>query len=355
MRRSHLSLLSSLCAVACTTVPVSAPPSSAPRPLDPRVHFVGRFDATNPAEVRLSWSGTGFVVRFRGTRAQATLRGGRYFTVVVDGEVRPDPLVVSDHDATYVLAGGLEDTEHTIEVYRRTEASFGPTVVRAVEVDGPLLTAPRPARRIELVGDSNCTGYGVEGADAGCRFSAETENHFLSWGAIAARALSAELSTVAWSGKGVVVNYGGDRTEPLPALYDRVIATEPERAGTIPPADLVLVAVAGNDLDGAGHVTDAELVPAYAGLLAQIRRQHPEAPIVCVRPVLSTPERTERARAVVDAAIAQRITSGDAAVRAVDLELETFLDHGCDHHPGVRTHAALAKRAIEYLEAELGW
>jgi len=101
------------------------------------VLYVGRFDDSDPGAVRLSWSGSGFVVRFRGTGARATFRGGRYFTVVVDGDVWLDPLAV-----------------------------------------------PRSSRQLEIVGDSWSTGDGLDGSNEVCDSSAQ--DHFLTWGAIAA-------------------------------------------------------------------------------------------------------------------------------------------------------------------------
>jgi hypothetical protein len=49
-----------------------------------------------------------------------------------------------------------------------------------------------------------------------CNFSAATENHYLTYGSIAARNLGADLATVAWSGKGIVYNYGDDKTRSSP-------------------------------------------------------------------------------------------------------------------------------------------
>jgi lysophospholipase L1-like esterase len=322
---------------------------------DVSVRYVGRFDDTDPSAVRASWSGSGFVVRFRGTGARATLRGGRYFTVVVDGAVQPDPLAVSETDATYELASELADAEHTIEVYRRTEGLFGPTVVGEVEVDGELLAVPRPTRQVEIVGDSNSTGYGVEGPDAFCGFSAETENHYVTWGAIAARAVDAELSTVAWSGKGVVSNYGGDRTEPLPTLYDRVVATEVGSGGTIRQADVVFVTLGGNDYSPNGGPPDEEFVVGYVSLLQQIRGRHPDALIVCVPPRLANASATARLRSSIDEAVDERIVAGDAQTLVADIEIEDYPDLGCDFHPGIETHALLAEKAVEFLRTELGW
>lgn len=66
---------------------------------------------------------------------------------------------------------------------------------------GRFLTPPEgPARRIEVIGDSITCGYGVDGADQYCPFSAATENHYRTYAAIAARDLGADLATLAWSG-----------------------------------------------------------------------------------------------------------------------------------------------------------
>ena len=315
------------------------------------VRYVGRFDDADPSAVRFSWSGSGFVVRFRGTGARATLRGGRFFTVVVDGVVQPDPLAVSESDATYDLASDLPNAEHTIEVYRRTEGSLGPSVVGGVAVDGEPLAVPRPTRQMEIVGDSWSTGDGVDAPSESCDLS--TLNHYLTWGAVAARAVDAELSTVALSGKGVVRS-GDDRVDPLPVFYDRVIATEAGSTGTIRPVDAVFVSAGANDfIEGE---LPGEFAVAYASLLEQIRVQHPDAVIACIWPKLPDAAETERVRAAIDAAIAARLAAGDARVTEADIELDELVDLACDDgHPGVETHALMAENTIAFLMAELGW
>ncbi len=318
---------------------VEAPGSEA----EPGVRFVGRFDATDTNAVRLSWSGSGFVVRFRGTGARAVLRGGGFFTVVVDGAVGSEPLAVSGRDETYALATGLPNGVHTVEVYRRTEGSLGPTVVGRVEVDGALLSAPRPSYQVEIVGDSWSTGDGVDGPSGRCELSPEMQNHFLTWGAIATRAVGAELSTVASGGRGIVV-------KPMADLYDRVIATSSISTGTLRPADVVLVSLGANDfVEG---LLPATFVPEYASLLKRIRARHPGALIGCVRPRLRDPAETERIHTAVEAAVALRAAAGDARVLAIDIEREALADVVCDdYHPGVRSHAAMGQYAIEFLAA----
>jgi hypothetical protein len=59
---------------------------------------------------------------------------------------------------------------------------------------------------LEFYGDSITCGYGNEGTPP-CDFTAGTENNWLSWGPMTARALNASVHVEAWSGKGVV-RYG---------------------------------------------------------------------------------------------------------------------------------------------------
>src|SRR5690606_15635857 len=86
------------------------------------VRIVGRHDGCQEGAVRFSWSGTGFVARLNGTGLRFTHSGGPIqYTVVVDGDVRPD-IVTQSGQNSYDAAVGLTSGEHTVEVYRRGEA-----------------------------------------------------------------------------------------------------------------------------------------------------------------------------------------------------------------------------------------
>ncbi|HEX5098112.1 MAG TPA: hypothetical protein VFV94_01360, partial [Polyangiaceae bacterium] len=112
----------------------------------PGVHFVGRVDAADPANARFAWSGTGVVARFNGTEVSATLGGSQQFTVVVDGMVQPK---LTAKTGKNTLATGLAAGEHTVELYRRTEASLGVATFMGFDFGGgTLLAPPVPTRRL---------------------------------------------------------------------------------------------------------------------------------------------------------------------------------------------------------------
>ncbi len=321
-------------------------------PAEPAVHWVGRHDASDPDHVRMGWSGVGAVLRFAGTGASVRLDDkGRFFTVLVDGAVQPN-LATTPGEQSYLLASGLPDGEHTLELYRRTEGSFGPTVVLGFDLEGELLAPPPVQRRIEIVGDSITCGYGNEGV-APCSFSAATENHYLSYGALTARALGAELSTVAWSGKGVVNNYANDVFEPLPQIYDRLLATDSAPWDFSWQPDVVVINLGTNDFSTDNDPPENVFVPAYVGFLAHLRAVYPDAFILAIAPSLYGAEVAQVA-GYLQSAVDQRHLAGDAEVAFADINAD-WIGSGCDGHPSLATHVGMAMNLTTELKTQLGW
>ncbi len=321
-------------------------------PAIPEIQWVGRWDDTDPAVMRAGWSGAGLVVRFDGTGATIDLDDqGRYHTVVVDGVVQP-PLATDPGITSYVLAADLLPGEHTIEMYRRTEGSFGPTAVLDLTLDGELLPPPVVDRRMEVIGDSITAGYGNEGVSP-CGFSAETENHYQTYGAIAARTVGAQVHTVAWSGKGIIYNYGDDVNEPLPEVYDRTIATEsaPWHFGWQP--DVVVINLGTNDFSTDNDPSQQLFVDSYVQLLTHLRDVYPQTFMLVVAPTLFGAEATMVEGYLLDV-VAQRQAAGDPDVAFADINV-TWIGSGCDGHPTVATHEGMGDRLVEELALHLGW
>ncbi len=326
--------------------------STGPEPGVPEVHYVGRFDASDPSRVRMGWSGIGFVVRFDGTGATARLDdAAQYLTVVVDGQVQPT-LATGGGEQDFVLATGLPAGEHVVEVYRRTEGSFGATSIIDVTVEGELLAPPPVDRRIEIVGDSITCGYGNEGVSP-CSFSAETENHYMTYGAIAARAVGAELNTIAWSGKGIIYNYGDDTNQPMPELYDRIIAGEDTAWDFSWQPDVVAINLGTNDFSTDGDPSEQQYVGAYVDFVTHIREVNPDAFILLLSPSLYGDEAT-MVDGYLQSVVDQRQGAGDTAIAWANINVE-WIGSGCDGHPSVATHEGMGARLVEELGTHLGW
>jgi lysophospholipase L1-like esterase len=323
----------------------------------PGVHFVGRVDTTDPAAARFAWSGTGVTARFQGTSVSAELEGGQEYTVVLDGEVKPKLTAMTGMN---VVATDLADGEHVVELYRRTEASEGESVFKGFDFGGGTLLAPppTPTRRLEFVGDSITCGYGIEGADMSCGFTPQTENHYLTYAALTARALAAEVSTVAWSGKGVVCNYGDDASScmnPLPTYYDRTL---PNRADSVWDfsrfqPDAVVVNLGTNDFSTTDDPTAETFQGAYVMLLQHIRMKYPNAHILITNgPMLSGTDLTT-VRSNLTAVVA---TLADPKVTTFEIAAQDGSDgYGCDWHPSRARHEKVAELVTAALKSALGW
>jgi lysophospholipase L1-like esterase len=322
------------------------------------VRFIGRVQRDGDF-AKFAWSGTGIVAAFEGTAVSLQLEdgGSNQFSVLIDGNLKPT-FKPDSGSHVYELATGLAAGRHEIEIYRRTEASFGPSIFQGFAfTGGGELLAPRAVnpRQIEFIGDSITCGYGDEGTVPTCGFSADTENHYLTYAALTARALDAEASTVAWSGKGIIYNYDADVANPMPSLYGRVLPDDANSAWDFSVAyDAVVINLGTNDFSTDNDPTPELFRDSYVALLERIREEHPAAAILCtVGPMLSGAD-LEAARAGIAAAVAVRAAAGDRDVEVWEMNIANDAP-GCDYHPSLATHQKMADALVAELKQRLGW
>ena len=306
----------------------------------------------------MAWSGSGMLFRFEGTHASVTLDDpSGFFTRLVDGQMLPTLATMQgEHD--YEIASGLADATHTVELYRRTEASFGATRFLGIDVgdDGTLLSPP-PAkkRRMEVIGDSITCGYGDEGQEATCPFEAATENHYLTYGAISARDLDAELVTIAWSGKGIIYNYGDDTNEPMPSIYDRTLPDAQSHWDfSTPPAHVVVINLGTNDFSTDNDPSQMLFGDSYRAFLQHLRMVYPKAGIVCLAPTLLGGGDLTTAENYIAQVVDDLTGAGDDHLLMRTLEF-TQTGAGCNYHPSLSTHASMAEALTAELRSILKW
>jgi len=362
--------------------------SAAPR-------LVGRFSATG----EFAWSGSAMTARFTGTGISAVIelptvpaatydpaKDGRVFSVVIDGKA--SELAAVPGRARYTLAEGLDASAvHEVVVKREFEASGGLARFIGFELaDGGKLEAPRVRpRRIEVIGDSISCGYGVLGADGSCVFTYGTERESLTYAAIAAETLDAELTNVCWSGKGLARNDNGDdggkeskktpgtTAEGMPELFGAIASRDVPRGITatgedVPPTPIpygfpkenepqvVVVNLGTNDYNFG--VTDGDFERRGKELVVTLRGKYPEAQLFfALSPMISNqngPEIRTRAKATLRA-----IVEGSGDPRAYFME---FVEQrgardglGCDGHPSRRTQEIVAQQLVKAIQKKTCW
>ena len=324
------------------------------------VRWVGRVDTTDPGQPRFAWSGTGFVARFSGTSLTMQLAvtgAAQIFKAVVDGAPQA-PFSASAGQGSYPLASGLTADVHTVEAYRQTEGPQGQSQLVSLTVgDGALMDPPAGSSRlIEVIGDSITCGYGDLGAlaDSEC-FT--TESHWDTYEAVAGRALGAEVSTIAASGRGVIRNYGGDTTDTMPMIYARTLTnlSSPVWDFHVEP-QAVVINLGTNDISNNKGDPGVAFRDTYVTLLETIRAKYPHTFIVCIiAPLLNGSDLTTilgHLHAAVDA----RNAAGDTNVEVFDqIPAQTSDKFACQYHPNVAENMMMADLLAGELRAKLGW
>ncbi|MBX3189128.1 MAG: hypothetical protein KF819_19050 [Labilithrix sp.] len=345
------------------------------------VRFVGRFDTRDPAGPWCAWPGCRIVARFTGTSVSARLNervepwmegGPSEWDVAIDGKWQPKVVLQTGaHD--YVLADGLAGGTHTVELYKRSEAQNGTTQFLGYTFPGGALEAPppAPARRIEIIGDSQPAAFGVEGV-GDCpphNWAARWQNFRRSFGAILGETFAADVHGIVHSGKGLVRNIW--RPDPLtfPIIYPRTLpndATSDYDFSLFVP-DVVVIMIGGNDFD-IGQPSDdgpsppEEFTEAYRRLVAFIRESAPDAHVfLAASPSVTDaqpPDRQSRTHVVsaIDTVAAERSRAGDARVYVASPGLAPPSElTGCEGHGNPAFHERVANELAASIRSRTGW
>jgi hypothetical protein len=330
-------------------------------PDDKHLQYTGRVDFTHPEAPVISWPETAIAGNFTGTSLAVTLddeKGKNYFNVFLDGEKSAPLILQADQGSkTYVLATGLAPGKHSFLITKRTEGEEGATVVKGFELaDGGQMLAPpaRPKRRIEFFGDSVTSGMGDEAPMNGPDDVKRDKNSHLSYAAVTARRLNAELHMTSQSGIGIMISWF---PFTMPDFYDQLSAvgnndTHWDFASWTP--DVVVINLLQNDswLVGRDHKLQPEpneqqRVAAYQAFVARVRELYPKAYIVCALGSMDATRPGSPWPGYIRAAVEHLHAAGDKRIDTI------FFDYtGYGQHPRLKHNAA---KLTAFIRKKMGW
>ncbi len=327
--------------------------------------YTGRIDFSVADAPQLSWPGSSIHANFEGSYLAIELDdqfGNNYFNVFIDNDFsRPRVIRAQQGVGIYVLAEKLAPGPHRFLLTKRTEGEDGATTVRHLELsdEGRLLPpSPRPTRRIEFFGDSITSGMGNESADDGPDDLPADKNNFMAYDAIVARDLDAELHVTSQSGIGIMVSW---LPFTMPQFYSQLNAvgkneTRWDFSSWTP--QVVVINLFQNDrwLIEREHrlkpePTDQQLIQAYAEFVRSVRKQYPEAFIVCALGDMDATEPGSKWPSYVMRAVAQmKQYQGDTKIDTFFFEYSGF-----GAHPRLRHHQAMADQLTAFIRKKLRW
>jgi len=330
------------------------------------IRYLGR---VNPTTKELSWSGTSVSFTFSGASASIGiegLTGANSAELIIDGKSTYIPSVTSTSIST---PSNLTCGNHTVIFRKSSEAQFGSIFIGNVTVDGTLgPDIPPKTRRIEVIGDSITSAYGI-GGTLPCINSAALEVISEGYSIRTADALNADLSIISWSGIGIIRNYASgqvDTSPIMPERYSKYGANDASGSYTFPSSlapDAIVINLGTNDF---GHnnvrprLTGDEYTAAMVDFVRDISSGYGNNAtfFLLTSPMLNDGypagemvKSTQR-KGLQDA-VAQ--LGGDGVEAHVVDWPDQGSDLGCDYHPTPNTNEIGTEILVDAIEEVLGW
>ena len=367
-------------------------------------------EAASKNELYMSYSSTGFSVRFYGTELKAKLRGSANaqpaiiniytdrdtttfdydHTITTEAAARAElekynqnnpHIQLSGTETEYTLVSGLTEGIHSVTVLKRGEVTYTDRVILSdISTDGQLLAPPaRSTRRIEVIGDSNMTGFANL---AGGGYSYATQDGTVTFAGYIANGLGADYSLIARSGVTLTPGVAGNCSEGF--MYNTYLYTDywtngDASGGTWNDAgsninqedpskfnfvsedklydfaeadnDVVVIHIGDNDHDGrngsvgSNRETFIDYMKKY---IRQVRSVNPNAEII----VCFSISGYEAWRDVEEAAVNQIKAEGEDRVCFLRPVSGTF---GSSGHPYNKIHYDAAQQVIAKIKELTGW
>jgi hypothetical protein len=338
--------------------------------------FVGRFDTTDPKGPKAAWPGTRILARFDGTAVSITLSDfaetwmegtPSYWEVSIDhGAWRPIQMTPDNRPHVYPLAAGLPNGVHDVELFKRSETQTGITQFLGFDFhDGKSLPPPeRQKRKMEVMGDSQASGFGIEMLDApeldcpGADHSGTYQNFRKAWASLLGTRFDAEVHGIIYSGKGIIKNVWPTDNDPLVDYYPRT-NPDPEIAHSAQLFDMqswvpdVIVLTQGSVDYGSG-VDDGAFRKAYRKFVVDtLRPRAPNAHIfMCVLGKGGRGAIDDVGRQIIE----ERRAVGDDKMHVFLAKLYDDDEMtACNSHGNPAWHQRIASELAAEIQATVGW
>ncbi len=328
------------------------------------IRYEGRIGKQKNA-AELSWSGTTVTLYFKGTNVAAILQDldtANYYNVIID-----DKIIFKIHaervKKSYVLAKGLPNKKHKVQLFKRTEWYMGKTWFYGFETSqntSILQPPPAPKRKIEFYGNSISCGYGMEDSSGNDSRNGYFQNNYLTYAALTARHFNAQYSCIARSGIGIMISW--DRLI-MPEMYDRLDATDPNSKWDFAKytPDVVIVSLFQNDCwltnmpeheqfryrFGTTTPNKNYIIAAYRSFIEKLRSKYPKAHIICALGNMDATREGSPWPGYIQQAVLQ--------LKDAKIYTHFFKYKNTPGHPKTSEQKAMAVSLIDFIEKKIKW
>jgi hypothetical protein len=326
--------------------------------------YEGRVLYTSDAAV-LAWSGNSVTLQFEGTSISAILKDldtANYYNIIVDGnyysKIHTDTIKHS-----YLLASGLTQAKHSVQLFKRTEWDKGKTLFYGFEIpeNEKILPPAEPKKRkIEFFGNSITSGYANEDNSGRDSWKGYFQNNYLTYAALTARHFNAQYSCISKSGIGIMLSWF---PFVMQDIYDLTDPKDPSSKWDFSKytPDVVVINLYQNDSwlvnrpernefrkkFGATPPDEIYIENAYKDFVSQIRNKYPKASIICA---LGSMDATREG-----SPWPGYITKAVEDLHDTKIYTHFFKYKGKPGHPNIKEHQEMANSLIDFIEKNIVW
>ena len=321
------------------------------------IQYTGRVDFSDVKKPRFWAPGVYLTVRFKGPACSVQLtdevlygKFHNYVQVVVDGQQTRRKL--GGPTTTLVVAEGLANTEHTLVLCKDTEAGIGYLEFGGLTCAQLLPPPPRPAHKIEFIGNSITCGFGADMAETPCGKGEWYDQHnaYQAYGPRTARALGAEWQLTAESGIGLMHSCC-DKKNLMPQEFGTTDLRVGGKAWDFAryQPEVVTICLGQND----GVQDSVQFCGAYLSFLKTLRTDDPPARLVCPTSPMADARLTAVLRRYLTGVVAAAQAGGEQNIDK--FFFARSYNAGCGAHPSLAEQELIGNELTAYLKTSLGW
>ena len=325
------------------------------------IQYNGRIDFSDESRALLTWAGSSVKIKFKGAGAKVLLQT-KYSPCALDIVIDGDSMFVLEADSVkkwFVLASNLQDSEHSIEVFKRTNNGDLWFYGFQLDVNAELLKQKKQKKIIEFIGDSITQGSSINDTINDEWRGLNSDNYF-TYAAVTARHYDAQYYCVAQGGVGLMV---GGNTLTGDDLFRRINIRDADSQWdyTKVQPDIVVINLFENDCCifknmnhphfiktfGNKKPSDEYIISAYVKFVQSIRSNYPNTKIICSLGSMSAVKEGSPWPGYVQRAVEK--------VNREDVYFCLFPYKNSSGHPEVKDHKIMANTLISFIEKNNIW
>jgi lysophospholipase L1-like esterase len=359
MNRKIFWILASCLIFSCVTKPVSKPVFS--NEAQKEFAYSGRTEKLNDTTQALISSAANVVFKTKSDSITFLIsaKGEMHSYVVIEVNGNYFGRFRVERDSVNHISITLpKHKNNVIGLYKATEASNGAILFYGVESSNISSAKIKTSASIEFIGNSITCGFGADTKDIHCGTGTWYDQHnaYLAYGPLVARRLNAKYTLSSVSGMGMYRNWNDEDTAPV--MGDVYATTNLDgnkehlwNFSDKEKPDLVSICLGTNDLSkGDGQKKrkpfDAEkFTGKYIDFVNEIFKHYPKASLALLTsPMISG----DNNKVLLDCL--QKIKAHfDNRHTVAIFQFKPMKPNGCDSHPDLKDHKAMADQLFPFL------